>query len=121
MFEKLVQYKKQHKNTMVPNCYGEDPKLGIWISTQRKAYKKDELNPNRVDLLNSINLNWEQKIENHNKIWMGMFQKLVEYQKQHKKLWYHFDIMRILNLECGLVHNVAFTKRMSLNRIESIF
>ena len=24
MFQKLVKYKKQHKNTMVPNCSGKD-------------------------------------------------------------------------------------------------
>ena len=90
MFEKLVQYKKQHTNTMVPKRYNEDPKLGSWVTEQRRYYKNDELNPNRVDLLNPINFTWEgvkerkkgRKIDNEK--WMEMFQKLVGYKKQHK-------------------------------------
>ena len=84
MFERLVEYKKQHKNTLVPQRYDEDPKLGLWVSKQRRDYKKDELNPNRVDLLNSINFIWEGKIEHYNQMWMVMFEKLVQYKKQHK-------------------------------------
>ena len=58
MFQKLVNYKKQHKNTMVPNCSGEDTKLRWWVFTQRQAYKNDELLPKRLTLLNSIGFVW---------------------------------------------------------------
>ena len=47
MFEKFVAYKNQHKNTIVPRRYDEDPKLGWWVSSQRKAYKNDMLLPNQ--------------------------------------------------------------------------
>jgi hypothetical protein len=85
MFERLVEYKKQHKNTMVPSRYNHDPKLGIWISTQRTAYRKDELNPNRVDLLQSIGFNWDGAREAiEHTLWMNMFQKLVVYNGMYK-------------------------------------
>ena len=86
MFQKLVKYKKQHKNTMVPNCSGEDTKLRWWVFTQRRKCKNGALLPRRFDLLNSVGFDWEgvkgRKIDN--KKWMSMFQRLVEYKKQHR-------------------------------------
>ena len=86
MFQKLVKYKKQHKNTLVPKRYNDDPKLGIWVSTQRKAYNNDELFPKRLALLNSIGFALKGvvggKVDNEK--WMNMFQKLSAYKKQHK-------------------------------------
>ena len=86
MFQKLVKYKKQHKNTMVPNCSGEDTKLGWLVFTQRRRCKIGALLPRRFDLLNSVGFDWEgvkgRKIDN--KKWMSMFQRLVEYKKQHR-------------------------------------
>ena len=54
MFQRLVEYKKEHKNTKVPQQYDEDPKLGMWVHTQRSNYQKDKLLPKRLVLLNSI-------------------------------------------------------------------
>ena len=86
MFQKLVEYKKQHINTMVPSCYDENPKLERWVASQRNIYSKDALNPNRVDLLNSVRFDWAgvqgRKIDNEK--WMSVFQRLVEYKKQHR-------------------------------------
>jgi hypothetical protein len=76
MFQKLVAYKKLHKNCLVPVYYQEDPKLGHWISQQRKKYKNDSLLHNRVDLLKSIGMRWS-----NDELWMGMFQKLVAYKE----------------------------------------
>ena len=58
MFKKLIEYEKQHKNTMVPKGYDKDPKLGHWVAKQRKTYKKNKLLPQRLDLLNSIDFTW---------------------------------------------------------------
>jgi hypothetical protein len=83
MFEKLVEYKKQHKNTMVPQQY--DPKLGCWVSTQRRNCRNDDMLPKRLVLLNSIGFEWEDvKAAATQIIWMNMFQKLVAYKEQHK-------------------------------------
>ena len=68
MFQKLVAYKEQHKNTMVPCRYDKNPKLGRWVAAQRRIYKKDELDLNRVDLLNSIDFNWDGISETKGKV-----------------------------------------------------
>ncbi|OEU18147.1 hypothetical protein FRACYDRAFT_268870 [Fragilariopsis cylindrus CCMP1102] len=87
MFEKLVAYKNQHNNTMVPQKYKKDPKLGPWVSRLRRAYRNDKLLPNRYALLNSIAFDWDGikgKVVTDQMIWMNMFQKLVAYKNQHK-------------------------------------
>ena len=78
---------KATQKTLVPFRYNEDSKLGMWVGAQRRLYKKDELKPNRVDLLNSIGFKWVGGTggkASANEKWMNMFQKLVEYWKQHK-------------------------------------
>ncbi|OEU05708.1 hypothetical protein FRACYDRAFT_204701, partial [Fragilariopsis cylindrus CCMP1102] len=65
MFKKLIEYKKQHKNTMVRKRYDKDPKLGQWVADQRQAYKKDTLLPQRLDLLNSIYFTWNGREAAH--------------------------------------------------------
>ena len=52
MYQRLVLYKMQHKNTNVPRTYKDDPKLMCaWINTQRKNYKKTAMKEERVSLL----------------------------------------------------------------------
>jgi hypothetical protein len=84
-FERLVEYKKLHKNTLVPQHSEEVPKLGWWVRNQRQAYKKEKLLPQRLALLNSIDFEWEGVISaEYKKIWMTMFRKLVAYRKLYK-------------------------------------
>ena len=87
MFQKLVAYHKLHKHTMVPSRYDEDPKFGKWVCKQRYHCRNDDMPSNRLDLLNSIDFEWEEHKggnRNYNKQWMKMFQKLVAYNKLHK-------------------------------------
>ena len=58
MFEKLVEYKKEHKNTIVPTNYKNDPSLGKWVHTQRQVYRDDKLLPKRLVLLTTIDFTW---------------------------------------------------------------
>ena len=84
MYQKLIEYKKEHKTTTVPAYYEEDPKLGWWVTTQRTAYKNDKLLPNRHALLNSVGFNWEGAGAARQQItWMNMYRKLVAYKKLH--------------------------------------
>ena len=82
----LFSTKRNTKNTIVPICHGEEPKLGWWAFTQRHNYKNDALLPGRFDLLNSVGFDWEvvkgRKIDNGK--WISMFQNLIEYKRQHK-------------------------------------
>jgi len=80
MFQKLVAYKKMHKNTLVPSKYNENPQLGEWVGTQRSVQKNGEMLPNRLSLLNSIGFVWKVDMDDQ---WNGMFQKLVAYKRLH--------------------------------------
>jgi hypothetical protein len=53
----------------------DDPKLGLWASNQRQAYKKDKMLPKRLDLLNSIDFTWNGREEaaRLKEIWMTMY------------------------------------------------
>ena len=81
MLQKLVAYKKLHKNKMVPQPHKKDSKLGRWVCKQRYLFKKNELPKERLDQLNSIGFVWRV----HKDVkWDDMFQKLVAYQKAYK-------------------------------------
>lgn len=99
MFENLIAYKDQHKITMVPQHYDEDPKLGKWVCTQRQYYKNDELLPKRYALLKSIGFQLDEAREAREQtIWMNMmFQKLVKYKKLHKNTNLHGRSMQSLS------------------------
>jgi len=58
MFQKLVEYMKIHKSTIVPRRYKEDPRLGEWVIHQRCLHNKGDMQPNRITLLNSIDFVW---------------------------------------------------------------
>jgi len=50
MYQRLVEYKRDHGDTKVPKKYKEDPQLGTWVHNQRYQCKNEE----RVTLLNDI-------------------------------------------------------------------
>ena len=82
MYDRLVQYKTEHKTTCVPNSYPEDPKLGRWVGKQRTHYKKNSssLTTERKHQLNLIGFVWDP----YDKRWTDMYDRLVEYKQQHK-------------------------------------
>ena len=81
MFQFLLEYKKEHGNTLVPKrCGGNDKQLGIWVNNQRR--RKEQLGQSRVLRLNSIGFVWNP-IENRLRRWEEMFQLLLEYKKEH--------------------------------------
>ena len=65
-FNELVAYKDSHEGSCnVPQRYAENPKLGNWVSTQRKQYKKFQQDPStsqitqeRIERLESIGFEW---------------------------------------------------------------
>jgi hypothetical protein len=56
MYQRLVAYKKKHGTTHVPRS-SKDPKLPLWVSTQRSQCKQQH----RIDLLNDISFVWRVK------------------------------------------------------------
>ena len=59
MYQRLSAYKKLHKHTMVPTKYKADPRLRIWVSTQRTLNKNRGILEDRFDLLESIGFVWD--------------------------------------------------------------
>ena len=64
MYQRLVVYKKEHKDTNVPSKYKEDPKLGQWVPNQRFAYWNKKMTEERKRLLDSIGFLWELSTKN---------------------------------------------------------
>jgi len=58
MFQSLLEYKAQHGHTLIPRKYDKNPRLGIWVQTQRKMHRNMHSNKkassNRVLRLESI-------------------------------------------------------------------
>ncbi|OEU09122.1 hypothetical protein FRACYDRAFT_154308, partial [Fragilariopsis cylindrus CCMP1102] len=79
-FQRLVAYKATHKNTMVPQEYKEDSKLGRWVKTQRQLFENNKLLEERLDKLDSIGFVW--KVDDTK--WQKTFQRLVAYKGIHK-------------------------------------
>ena len=81
MFQRLVAYKKECKSTNVPNGYTKDPKLAMWVHTQRALCTKQEVSVERKTRLDSIGFVWKR----HYLVpWEEMYQRLVAYKKKHK-------------------------------------
>jgi hypothetical protein len=41
MYHRLVHYKEQHGNCLVPRKYEQDPRLATWVETQRVLWNRD--------------------------------------------------------------------------------
>ena len=77
MYQRLVAYKKEHKDTNVPRRYEKDTQLGNWADNQRRIYREKSMTEERKSLLNSIGFVWDGKA------WEEMYERLVAYKKKH--------------------------------------
>lgn len=87
IYNRLIVYKHQHKDTIVPYDYndGEIIHLGRWVMKQRITNNTNKLLSNRYDLLQSISFVWEDsKSIKEQEQWMEMYQQLVLYKNNHK-------------------------------------
>jgi hypothetical protein len=69
-YEELVKYKGKYGDCIVPMLHTEYPKLGEWVSTQRKLYRgksSPEINRVRFDKLEALGFVW--------KVWKGSRRK----------------------------------------------
>jgi hypothetical protein len=57
-YDQLERYKQNHKDCNVPHLYIEIPGLGRWVARQRTEYRKDQIPPEREELLNKIGFQW---------------------------------------------------------------
>lgn len=69
MFAELKKYKQKYGDTLVPQYYEDNPKLGWWVSDQRKHYKYKQsgkaswLTDEQIARLNEIGFVWDPRGE----------------------------------------------------------
>ena len=79
-FQRLVEYKRVHGHTRVPQRYKADPKLGTWVDNHRRKCK----NPDHIKLLDSIGFEWKvREMKAWKGAWMVMYQRLVAFKEKH--------------------------------------
>ena len=76
---KLVAYYKEHGNSDIPARYKKDKPLGTWVVAQRAKRRKNELNQDRIDLLDELDFSWDAKV----KIFDQFCQKLIEFKQKY--------------------------------------
>jgi predicted metal-dependent RNase len=85
MFNRLVQYKAEHGNCLVPQNYQADGRLGRWVHYQRvefwmlKQRGSGKITQSRVDKLDSIGFEWDPQKSK----WNSMFFRLVDFKSEH--------------------------------------
>ena len=92
MFNRLLAYKKENGDCLVPNRYEPDPALGAWVSTQRRQYKAmttpgsaaTPITPQRAARLNSIGFAWATKDPRHTP-WETRYAQLRQFVMDHGK------------------------------------
>jgi hypothetical protein len=120
MFRRLVAYQKKYGSTNVTKRYKEDPKLGIWVCTQRSSYNKKELSEERINRLDSIGFVWKLGVQQIP--WDDMYQKLVAYKKKHRSTNVHRNSPADPRLGNWVHHQRTFykTKTISIDRINQL-
>ena len=96
-YELAKKYYEEHGNLLIPQNYvckdedGNKVKLGIWIDTQRNAYKgkgNAKLNQKQIDLLNEIEMIWEVRNteESIPRNWLKNYNLAQKYYEEHGNL-----------------------------------
>ncbi len=80
MFSALAEFRRKHGHCNVPVTWLENPRLGRWVHTQRKARKRRTLNEERALRLENIGFLWER----HDAPWEEHFAKLKRFRDQHR-------------------------------------
>ena len=78
-FEQLLQYKKEHGDTLVSQGYEANPSLAFWVNNQRSNYNGNKLSPARIKKLNEIEFVWDAQEAQ----WLEYFEQLLQYKEEH--------------------------------------
>ena len=82
MVSELKEFKKKHGHANPPSKRKEFKSLGFWCITQRLNYKNKTLSQEKIDILNSLDFDWNP-LET---IWQKRFSELKEFKKNHGHL-----------------------------------
>ena len=81
-FSELTTFKSEHKHCLVQRGYktASGYQLGSWVSTQRAAYNKDQVTPERLQRLDELGFVWGQQSE----VWEQGFSAIAVYKDGYK-------------------------------------
>lgn len=129
MFVKLLEFKEKNKNTLVPQCYTDDQRLGRWVHYQRVEYwifqqtETAKITEERIGRLDAIDFEWDpQKAQ-----WDKIFEKLKEYKKEnnhcrvpkgYEKDWELANWVRNQRLEQANLSKLGKKSRMTPERFK---
>eukprot|EP00438_Fugacium_kawagutii_P017900 Skav201917 [mRNA] locus=scaffold3992:189213:192371:+ [translate_table: standard] len=82
-FQELQAYRAEHGHVLVPRKHRTENgcRLGIWVNTQRRAWQRGRLNPDRKHRLDQIGFVW--RVHDNAKVWEESFPKLQAYRAEH--------------------------------------
>ena len=81
MFRQLEEFKKEHGHCSVPTVYKKNPKLGMWVMSQRaQAKQKGNLAPERERRLEGLGFVWRKSRDER---WEEMLWQLEDFQMEH--------------------------------------
>ena len=69
-FEELREFKVEFGNCLVPKLYFDNPKLGMWVATQRARYKSQQegkpspMTAEHIQELESVDFEWDVRAPN---------------------------------------------------------
>lgn len=84
-FDGIIAYKKEYGDVRVPRLYNKNPKLGEWVTDQRRQWKaKCDGRPNsmtedRKAKLDSMGFVWQVRDRSD---WNDRYEKLLEFKKE---------------------------------------
>ena len=78
-FNELVNFNKIYSHCNVPNNYPENPSLCLWVEAQRGRYKRNRLEQDRFNNLESVSFTWDAR----DALWEGKFNELISFEKIH--------------------------------------
>mmetsp|Transcript_7273 Transcript_7273/g.10865 ORF Transcript_7273/g.10865 Transcript_7273/m.10865 type:complete len:473 (-) Transcript_7273:107-1525(-) len=82
----LKKFREKNGHCYVP-CRGKQSSLGLWVSDQRKCYKKmkageaSPMTPERVKILTLMRFEWVALL--NKEVWMQRLDERKEYKKEH--------------------------------------
>ncbi len=84
-YNHLQEYRKIHPDRwpQASEEYPVDNNLGLWCSTQRKAYTKQKLSQERIRLLEALGFMWDPL----EAAWQEQYTYLQEYRTIHPDTW----------------------------------
>ena len=90
-FQRLLAYKKEHGNLLVPKHYKTSHGfgLGTWVINQRIAEKLGRLGQDKKQKLEQVGFVWGTRHARHT--WEQSFQKLLAYKQEHGHMLVPFN------------------------------